>query len=171
MACRWYQSWSRGQNVLKTFEMAIRHNRRTTRTESESFLSLDLFSLSFKNIFLVLFRGGGRSPPFPPHMDSCIGYQSIYGGGAAVRTSDERVAWLIWNKVAGSRDCLTHARRATTQCIMLQQITARNIDCKKNRDAIHFTSCFSDTATSAWWHFTATLLLFLRLMWRHLPTL
>jgi len=55
-----------GQNVLKTFEMAIRHNRRTTRTELESFLALDLLSLTFKNIFLVLLRGG-RSPPWIRH--------------------------------------------------------------------------------------------------------
>jgi len=51
-----------GQNVLKTFEMAIRHNRRTTRTELESFLTLDLLSLTFKNIFLVLLRGGDDRP-------------------------------------------------------------------------------------------------------------
>jgi len=46
-----------GQNVLKTFEMAIRHNRRTTRTELESFPALDLLSLTFKNIFLALLLG------------------------------------------------------------------------------------------------------------------
>jgi len=47
-----------GQNVLKTFEMAIRHNRLTRRTElGRVFLSLDLFSLTFKNIFLALLRG------------------------------------------------------------------------------------------------------------------
>jgi len=55
-----------GQNVLKTFEMAIRHNRRTTRTELESFLTLDLLSLTFKNIFLVLLRGGTIAPIYPP---------------------------------------------------------------------------------------------------------
>jgi len=32
----------------------------------ESFLSLDLFSLTFRNIFLVLFRGGGAVAPMPP---------------------------------------------------------------------------------------------------------
>jgi len=45
----------------------------------ESFLSLDLFSVGFKNIFLVLLRG--RSPPSPPpwthhwlqrHMTGCF---------------------------------------------------------------------------------------------------
>jgi len=51
-----------GQNVLKTFETAIRHNRRTTRT---SFLSLHLFSLTFRNIFLALLRGGGDRPIAP----------------------------------------------------------------------------------------------------------
>jgi len=39
-----------GQNALKTFEMVIRHDRRPTRTELESCLSLNLFSLTFKNI-------------------------------------------------------------------------------------------------------------------------
>ena len=55
-----------GQNVLRTFEMAIRHYRRTTRTEREreNFLSPDLFSLTFKNIVVSLLRG--RSPPCPP---------------------------------------------------------------------------------------------------------
>ena len=41
----------------KTFEMAIPRKRRTTRVTNgirESFLSLDLFSRMFKNIFLVL---------------------------------------------------------------------------------------------------------------------
>jgi len=36
-----------GQNVL---EMAIRHKRQTTRTELQSFLSVDLFRLTFNNI-------------------------------------------------------------------------------------------------------------------------
>jgi len=39
-----------GQNAVKIFEMAIRHDRRPTRTQLESFLSLNLFSLTFKNI-------------------------------------------------------------------------------------------------------------------------
>jgi len=51
-----------GQNViLKTFEIAIRHNRQMTRTEL-SFLPMDLFSLTLTNI-LALLRGGGRLPP------------------------------------------------------------------------------------------------------------
>ena len=40
-----------GQNVLKTFEMSIPHNRRTLQMELESFLSMALFSLAFKIIF------------------------------------------------------------------------------------------------------------------------
>jgi len=51
---------------LRTFDMAIQHKRRTTRTELESFLSVDLFSLTLK-IFLWLCWGGGiasnRNPP------------------------------------------------------------------------------------------------------------
>jgi len=54
-----------GQNVIKSFEMAIRHNRRTTRTELQSFLSLDLFSLTFKNIFFWLSYGGASAPIVP----------------------------------------------------------------------------------------------------------
>ena len=65
------------QNVLKTFEMAIRHNKRPTRTklERESFLSLDLFSLTFKNIFLALQRGDRphRSLMDPPLVPPCPG--------------------------------------------------------------------------------------------------
>jgi len=48
-----------GQNVFKTFEMAIRHNRWTTRTELE-FLFPDLFSVTFKKIYGFLTGGGGR---------------------------------------------------------------------------------------------------------------
>jgi len=60
-----------GQNVLRTFEMAIRYNRRPTRTEleRESFLSLNLFALSFKNsqIFSSPFTAkGGDRPRRPP---------------------------------------------------------------------------------------------------------
>ena len=49
------------QNGLKTFEMAIRRERRPDDTNGtrERLLSLDLFSLTFKNIFLVLLRWGG----------------------------------------------------------------------------------------------------------------
>jgi len=50
-----------GQNVPKTVEMAIRRDRR----ERESFLSLNLYPLTFKNIFLTLLRGR-RSPHRPP---------------------------------------------------------------------------------------------------------
>ena len=39
-----------GQNVLKTIETAIRHNRRATQMDLESFLSLDLFSPTLQNI-------------------------------------------------------------------------------------------------------------------------
>jgi len=60
-----------GRNVLKTFEMAIRHNWRTTGTEleRESFLSLDLFSLIFKSIFWPIYGGGGDRPIVPTPMD------------------------------------------------------------------------------------------------------
>jgi len=58
---------SAGQSVLKTFEMAIRHNRAAdTNGIRESFLSLDLYLLTFKDIFWP--SRGGRSPP-SPHMD------------------------------------------------------------------------------------------------------
>ena len=55
------------QNVLKTFERAIGHNRWTTRTELERVFCCWLYFHSrSKNILLALFRGGGRSPPSPP---------------------------------------------------------------------------------------------------------
>jgi len=50
-----------GQNVLKAFELAARPTTRTTRSELESFLSLDLFSLTFKNTFLLDLLGGGSN--------------------------------------------------------------------------------------------------------------
>jgi len=43
--------------------MAIRHNRRTARTELESFRSADVFKLTFKVSFLVLLRGAIAPPP------------------------------------------------------------------------------------------------------------
>ena len=53
-----------GRNVLKTVEMAIWHDTRTTRTESERvfcrwiYLCIYLFYFfTFKNIFLALLRG------------------------------------------------------------------------------------------------------------------
>jgi len=66
--------WGGGQNVLKTIETAIRHNRRTTQTDLESFLSLDLFSPTLQNIFGPLTGGGGDRPHRPP-MDSPLSYE------------------------------------------------------------------------------------------------
>jgi len=49
-----------GRNVLKTFEMAIRHNWRTTRTELESEFSLagSIFTY-LQKYFLAHLRGWG----------------------------------------------------------------------------------------------------------------
>ena len=58
-------------NVLETFEMAIRHKRRTTRTELESFLSLDLFLLKFKNISLALLGGANSLIAPSPWIRPC----------------------------------------------------------------------------------------------------
>jgi len=57
------------QNGLKTVEMAIRHKRRPDDRNGtrERFLSLYLFSLTFKNIFLVLLRWGGGDWGDHPH--------------------------------------------------------------------------------------------------------
>jgi len=55
----------RGQNVLKTFKMAIRPKRRKTRTELESFVSLDLFSLNVQNYISGSLRRCDRSHPLP----------------------------------------------------------------------------------------------------------
>jgi len=47
-----------GKNVLDTLQMAIRHNRRTTRTELEREFSVTGFIFTFKNILPALLRGG-----------------------------------------------------------------------------------------------------------------
>jgi len=57
-----------GQNVLKTFKMAIQHNRQISRILAtngirESFMSLDLFSLTFKNISRPSCGGEGAITP------------------------------------------------------------------------------------------------------------
>jgi len=49
--------WGGGQNVLKTFEIAIQHNRRTTRTELQRLIFTYL-----QNIFLPSYGGGGDRP-------------------------------------------------------------------------------------------------------------
>ena len=50
--------------------------QQTTRMELESFLSLDLFSLVFKNIFMALLQGEGRSPP-PLWIYHCVDILSL----------------------------------------------------------------------------------------------
>jgi len=55
-----------GQNVIKSFEMAIRHNRRTTRTELQSFFVADV--LKYFSGFLM-----GASAPIVPYV-SATGY-------------------------------------------------------------------------------------------------
>jgi len=57
---------SGGQSVLNTFEMAIRHNRAAdTNGIRESFLSLDLYLLTFKDIFWPSLSRGGARPHRP----------------------------------------------------------------------------------------------------------
>jgi len=67
------------QNVLRTFEMAIRRAGDTNGIR-ERFLSLDLFLLTFKNYFIFwpFFEGGGegaiapiRHWPQPPQHVFC----------------------------------------------------------------------------------------------------
>ena len=63
-------SYLGGQDVLKTSEIAIRHNRRTTRTELERvFCRWIYFHLRLKIIFLALIREGEAialiAPPHP----------------------------------------------------------------------------------------------------------
>jgi len=62
------------QNVLKTFEMAIRRAGDTNGIR-ERFLSLDLFLLTFKNYFIFwpFFEGGGGDRPHPPSPPSATG--------------------------------------------------------------------------------------------------
>jgi len=60
-----------GQNVLETFEMAIRHNRRTTRTELERvFCRCIYFHVRSKVFFWPSY--GERSPPSPPWTRHCL---------------------------------------------------------------------------------------------------
>jgi len=56
-----------GQNVIKSFEMAIRHNRRTTRTELQSFFVAGFILTDVQKYFFLAFLwGGGRAPPLSP---------------------------------------------------------------------------------------------------------
>jgi len=65
--CRWCQSQFRGWDVLKTVEMAIWHKKADDMNGiRESFLSLNLFSLSFKIYFMALLRWA-IAPIAPPH--------------------------------------------------------------------------------------------------------
>ena len=75
-----------GQNVLKTFKMAIQHNRRTTRTELERVLCRWIYS----HLRLKIFPGPlaavrGRSPPSPsppidPPLSPCCGSWLVWKG-------------------------------------------------------------------------------------------
>ena len=53
------------RNVLKTFEMAIWHNRRTTWTELEGVFCRWIYFRLRSKIFFLPSYGGGRSPPSP----------------------------------------------------------------------------------------------------------
>jgi len=58
-----------GQNVIKSFEMAIRHNRRTTRTELLSFFVAGFILTDVQKYFFLAFLwGGGASAPIVPAM-------------------------------------------------------------------------------------------------------
>jgi len=61
----------RGQNVIKNFEMVIQHNRRP---KLERDLCLDLFSLTFKNIFSDPNTGEGQLPlpTIAPHGSATV---------------------------------------------------------------------------------------------------
>jgi len=59
-----------GQNVFKTFKMAIRQNRRTTSTElNKIFCRWIYFHLLFKKYFFTLLGRGGAIPHIAPPMD------------------------------------------------------------------------------------------------------
>ena len=79
-----------GQNALKTFEMVIRHDRRPTRTEFESCLSLNLFSLTFKNILWPSYGGGAIAPVAP----------SPYGFATVARVTVTKVTIIIMHQTA-----------------------------------------------------------------------
>ena len=51
-----------GQNVIKSFEMAIRHNRRTTRTELQSFFVAGFILTDVLKYFSGFLMGGASAP-------------------------------------------------------------------------------------------------------------
>jgi len=53
-----------GHSVVEPFEMAVRHNRRTTRTEIEFSLAGFIFTY-VQDILWLSYRGA--SPPLPPY--------------------------------------------------------------------------------------------------------
>ena len=63
-----------GQNVIRTFEMAIWHNRRTTRTELEKvFCRWTYYNLLSTKIFSGSLTGVGQSPPSHPYVSASGG--------------------------------------------------------------------------------------------------
>jgi len=78
------------QNSLKPIKMVFdiiggRHERN--KTERESFLSLDLFSLTFENIFSgPRTGGGGRSPPSTPWIQQFVVWRVVCDGGVRYMT-------------------------------------------------------------------------------------
>ena len=54
-----------GQNVIKSFEMAIRHNRRTTRTELQSFFVAGFILTDVPKYFSGFLMGGASAPIVP----------------------------------------------------------------------------------------------------------
>jgi len=75
--CRWCQSQFRGWDVLKTVEMAIWHKKADDMNGiRESFLSLNLFSLSFKIYFMALLRWAIAPIAPPPWIRHWVGFQS-----------------------------------------------------------------------------------------------
>jgi len=76
-----------GQNVLKTFEMAIRHYRRTTWTELERVFCCSIFFTYIEVYFYGPLQGGGDRPHRRPPNGSAI---ALRGSGSPHKTRFHR---------------------------------------------------------------------------------
>jgi len=70
VGCRWCQSRFKWSNAVKTFEMSIRHNRRTTRTALYWELSVTGFIFTYVQKYFSG-RGEGAIAPSPLWIPHC----------------------------------------------------------------------------------------------------
>ena len=93
--------WSR--NVLKISKMAIRHNRRTTRMELKSFMSLDLFSLTLKIFFWPSYEAiAPMDPPLAPR--HCISCERCFFTSTVANWWPERPSGSVYNTLPWAQE-------------------------------------------------------------------